>query len=162
MAQTDFYLKLGTIEGETKATGVEKYIEIESFSFGIDNAASFDRGGGLASGKASAHPMTFSKYFDKSTPMIYKACAQGEHIAKAEIVCRKNTGAGGDQTFLKFTLSDVLVSNSSSGAGGGAVPMDNFSLSYNKIEMEYLQQDAKGKLGQPSKMAFDIKTAKTT
>lgn len=162
MAQTDFYLKLGTIEGETKAAGVEKYIEIESFSFGIDNAASFDRGGGLASGKASAHPMSFSKFFDKATPMIYKACAMGEHIAKAEIVCRKNTGTGGDQTFLKFTLTDVLVSNSSSGGGGSAVPMDQFSLSYNKIEMEYLQQDAKGKLGQPSKMAFDIKTAKVT
>ena len=38
--------------------------------------------------------------------------------------------------------------------------MDSFSLSYNKIEMEYLEQDEKGKLGKPSKMSFDIKTAR--
>lgn len=163
MAQTDFYLKLGTIEGEATAKGVEKYIEVESFSFGIDNAASFDRGGGLASGKASCSPMNFSKVFDKATPMIYKACANGEHIAKAELQCRKNTG-GADETYLKITLSDVLVSNSSSsGVGhGGAIPSDSFSLSYNKIEMEYLEQDAKGKLGKPSKMSFDIKTGVRT
>lgn len=159
MAQTDFYLKLGTIEGESTAKGVEKYIEIESFTFGVDNAASYDRGGGLASGKAQAHPLNFSKIFDKSTPMIYKACSRGEHIGKAELICRKNTGKA-DETYLTITLTEVLVTNSSSsGSNGFPIPSDSFSLSFNKIEMEYKEQDAKGALGKPSKMSFDIKKA---
>jgi type VI secretion system secreted protein Hcp len=84
------------------------------------------------------------------------ACASGEHIAKATLVCRK---AGGQQEeYLKIEFGDVLVSSYQvGGAGGSAMPIDQFSLNYGKIEKEYKEQTAKGSLGGSVKAGWNLK-----
>jgi type VI secretion system secreted protein Hcp len=97
---------------------------------------------------------------NKATPKLMLACASGEHIKKAELVCRK---AGKEQQeYLKIVLSDVLVSSYQTGgsAGSSVVPMDQISLNFAKIEFEYKPQKADGTLDAAAKSGWDLKANK--
>jgi type VI protein secretion system component Hcp len=112
-----------------------------------DSALRFDvlsvgfapRGGGGASAKVKFHDFQFVKKVDKASPKLAKACANGRHFDKATIVARK---AGGDpHVFLKYKLSQVLVSSyeTLSGGSGEAKSEEAISLNFGKIKIEYSQ-----------------------
>jgi type VI secretion system secreted protein Hcp len=85
---------------------------------------------------------------------MFLACATGEHIKKAVLVCRK---AGKEQQeYLKVTMSDCLVSSYSLGGGGSTVPRDAHALSFGKIEIEYKPQKADGTLDSAVKAGYDV------
>ncbi|HEY3636371.1 MAG TPA: type VI secretion system tube protein Hcp [Caldimonas sp.] len=147
MAQVDYFLKIDGVDGESTDDKHKGEIELESFSFGATNAGSFSSGGGGGSGKVALHDFNFVKKIDKSSPKLFASCATGEHLKTATLVCRK---AGKDQQeFLKITLSPILVSSFQNGgsAGSDVIPMDQISINYGKIEVEYKEQKPDGSLG---------------
>jgi type VI secretion system secreted protein Hcp len=88
------------------------------------------------------------------------ACANGEHIKTATLVCRK---AGKEQQeFLTIKLSDILVSSYQTGGSshGEVVPMDQISLNFAKIEYDYKPQKADGSLDSSVKAGYDLKANK--
>ena len=88
------------------------------------------------------------------------ACASGEHIKSATLTCRK---AGKDQQeFLKFTISDLLVSSYQAGGSNSSdiIPQDQFTLNFGKIEMEYKEQASDGTLKGPIKTGWNVKENK--
>ena len=117
-------------------------------------------GGGGGAGKAQFQDLHFTASANKSSPKLFLACATGQHIKSAILVARK---AGKDQQeYLKITLTDVLVSGfQSSGAGGNnVVPLDQVSLNFAKIDMEYKPQDATGKVGGAVAVSYNVKEQK--
>ena len=162
MAQVDYYLKVDGIDGESTNKDHKDKFEIESWSFGVQNASAAERGSGLGRGKATVQDLHFTSYMNKGSVPLAKACASGQHIKEAILVCNKASGdnkAAGHE-YLKITLSDVFVSSyvvGGSNGGGNVVPMDQFSLSYNKIKMEYTEQTAKGGKGAAPKMEYNVK-----
>jgi len=99
----------------------------------------------------------FTMPVNKASPALFLACTQGDHIKNAILTCRK---AGQDQEFMKVTMNDVLVSSFQIGGAGGVVPTDQISLNFAKIEVEYKEQDAAGKLIGSTKKWFDLKSDK--
>lgn len=102
----------------------------------------------------------FTMVNNKASPALMLACAQGDHIKSGILTCRK---AGKDQQeFLKYTMSDVLVSSYQTGgqSSGNTLPTDQVSLNFAKIEIEYKEQDAKGNLTGSVKKWFDLKSVK--
>jgi type VI secretion system secreted protein Hcp len=95
---------------------------------------------------------------NKASPALFLACAQGDHIKNAILTCRK--AGKKQQEFLKFTLSNVLISSFQIGGTGGFVPTDQISLNFAKIEVEYKEQDATGKLTGSITKWFDLKSMK--
>jgi type VI secretion system secreted protein Hcp len=87
------------------------------------------------------------------------ACANGEHIKKAVLTCRK---AGKEQQeYLKVTFSDILVSSYQSGGNGGdPLPLEQISLNFAKVEFEYKEQKADGTLAGAIKTGYDLKLNK--
>ena len=146
MSQSDYFLKIDGIEGESKDEKFPKWIEIYSFSWGHTNASSFSYGTGGGKGKVSFEDLKFTAEANSASPSIAIACATGQHIAWAELDVRK----GGDtpQVFYKIKLTDVLVSSFQSGAhkGGNVIPQDSFTLNFAKIEYQYGAQNEKGKV----------------
>ena len=61
-----------------------------------------------------------------------------------------------------ITLEDVLVSSYQSGGseGSSALPTDQFSLNFGKIQFDYKPQDSKGGVGSPVVFKHDLKTGK--
>lgn len=162
MAAVDYFLKLDGIPGESTDDKHKGEIDLQSFSFGVSQGGTFSRGGGGGAGKASFQDFHFTKEMDKASPKLMLACATGDHIAKATLVCRK---AGGTQEeYLKIEFGDVLVSSYQVGgsSGGGALPTDQFSLNYGKIEQEYKEQTSKGSLAGSVKAGWDLKANKKT
>jgi type VI secretion system secreted protein Hcp len=157
----DIYLKLDPIKGEAKDEKHPDTIKLDSVSFGSHNSGTFGGTGGGGSGVVTLQDVQLSAVISKASPMLFKACATGQHIDKAEIFVRK---AGGDQEdFIIVTLEPCLVSSYSvSESGGDGLPTDHFSLSYDKITYDYKPQDAKGKTGGSTKVSFEKSTSAKT
>ena len=157
MAAVDYFLKLDGIDGETKQKGHEKEIELESWSFGETNHGTFSAGGGGGAGKVSMQDFHFVMHINKASPKLFEACATGKHIPKAKLTCRK--AGETQQEFLKVSFTDLLVSSYQTGgsAGSSVIPTDQLSLNFAKIEIEYAEQGADGKLGPSVKAGYDLK-----
>jgi type VI secretion system secreted protein Hcp len=160
MAAVDYFLKLDGIQGESKADKHTDEIDVLSFSWGATQSGTFAGGGGGGAGKVAMQDFHFTMLHSKASPALMLACAQGDHIKSAILTCRK---AGKEQQeFLKITMSDCIVSSFQTGgsAGGNVIPTDQVSLNFAKIEHEYKEQDATGKLTGSVKKSFDLKTVK--
>lgn len=160
MAAVDYFLKIDTIKGESKADKHKDEIDVQSFSWGASQSGTFAAGGGGGAGKVAMQDFHFTMGMNVASPSLFLACAQGAHLKNAILTCRK---AGKDQQeFLKVTMSDVLVSSFQTGGhgGGDVVPSDQISLNFAKIEIEYKEQDEKGGLKGSIKKWFDLKTVK--
>ena len=159
MAAVDYFLKIDGIQGESKADKHTDEIDVQSFSWGATQSGSFAGGGGGGAGKVAMQDFHFTMLHSKASPALMLACAQGDHIKSAILTCRK---AGKEQQeYLKVTMSDILVSSfQTGGSGGDVVPTDQISLNFAKIEVEYKEQDAAGKLLGSTKKWFDLKSVK--
>lgn len=159
MAAVDYFLKLQGIDGESTDSKHSGEIEVLSWSFGATQAGSFGAGSGGGAGKVQMQDFHFVMKVNKASPKLMLACATGEHIKSAKLTCRK---AGGDQQeYMSVTLSDALVSSyQTGGSAGDAIPTDQFSLNFSKIEYEYKPQKQDGTLDSPVKTGYDLKANK--
>jgi type VI secretion system secreted protein Hcp len=155
----DFFLKLDGIEGESQDSKHKGEIQLESFSFGVSQAGTAAYGGGMGAGKASVSDFQIVKKADKASFKLFLNCAQGKHIASGVLIARK---AGGDQMeYYKVKLTDLIVSSwQNAGTGNDAVPLEQVSFNYSKIELEYKEQDQKGALKGVVTANWDVKTTK--
>lgn len=160
MAASDYFLKLDGIDGESQQEGHKSEIELESWSFGESNHGTFSAGGGGGAGKVSMQDFHFVMRINKASPKLFEACATGKHIPKAKLTCRK--AGESQQEFYKVNFTDILVSSYQTGGHGGSdvLPMDQISLNFSKIEMEYAEQGADGKLKAGVKAGYDLKAGK--
>jgi type VI secretion system secreted protein Hcp len=146
MAAVDYFLKIDGIEGESLQKGHEKEIEIMSFSWGEQNAGSFSGNLGGGSGKVSMQDFHFTVPVNKSSPKLFLACATGEHIKSAVLVCRK--AGKTQQEFLKWKFTDLLISSYNTGGSGGSdvVPIDQVSFNLHEDRSLVRTQKADGSL----------------
>src|SRR5437899_8104931 len=142
----DCFLKIDGIEGESADAKHGKEISIESFSFGATQTGTMAFGGGGGAGKANFQDFHFTMKVNKASPKLFLACATGQHIKEATLTCRK--AGGGQQEFITWKFSDLLVSSyTDSGHGSGdELPMDSISLNYSKLEVDYKPQKADGSM----------------
>jgi type VI secretion system secreted protein Hcp len=118
MAQSDDYLKIDTIEGESDAVGFEKQIQIQSWSFGANNSGSAAKGTGLGVGKVSLQDFHFVIMSGKASAPVLLAVCKGNHIPQAVLTCRKTGGDGTPYTYLKITFGDLVISSYQTGSSG--------------------------------------------
>jgi type VI secretion system secreted protein Hcp len=160
MALVDFFLKIDGIEGESQDHKHKGDIELESWSWSEQQTGQHVHGAGGGAGKVHMNDFHFTMKINKASPKLFLACADGEHIKKAVLVCRK---AGKEQQeFLKITFSDLLISNFQTGGHGSAdvVPIDQIAFNFVKIEIEYKEQKPDGTLGGTVKGGYDVKANK--
>lgn len=157
MAAVDFFLKIDGAPGESNQSGHAGEIELESWGFGETNEGTFARGGGGGAGKVSMQDFHFVMHTNKASPKLFEACATGKHIPSAKLTCRK--AGETQQEYYKVTFTDLLVSSFQT-SGSGVLPMDQISVNFAKIEIEYSEQGPDGKLKAPIKAGYDLKQGK--
>jgi type VI secretion system secreted protein Hcp len=165
MAAVDYFLKIDGIAGESTNLKYKEYIVLDSFSWGETNTGHATTGAGAGAGASGGHvsfqDFHFTSKISKATPPLMLACASGKHLANAILIGLRTgqteTNAGQFQ-FLKYTLTDVLVSSVlEGGSGGSELPVDQISLNFVKIEVEYKEQRADGSLGATTNFAWNLR-----
>jgi type VI secretion system secreted protein Hcp len=160
-AANDYFLKIEGIEGESTDERYRGWIELESFGWGdslpgLQQRGSAAAGGGGGAGKVVFQNFQFTTKSSKATPNLILACASGEHFKEALLVVRKSGEARHE--FLKFRLSDVLVSSYQTGGGVNTSElMDRVSLDFARFEVEYQPQNVDGAVGEPIRAGWDIR-----
>ena len=152
----DYFLKLDGIDGESKDSKHSGEIDLESFSWGETQTGSHSFGGGGGAGKVQMQDFHFVMKANKASPKLFLACAEGEHIKKGVLTCRK---AGKEQQeFLKVSLEDVLVTefNNAGEASEVTVPTDQFSLAFMKFDFSVRPQNEDGSIGQAERAGWDL------
>jgi len=143
----DAFLKIDGIPGESTDSKHKEWIEILSFHHGLSQpiVSEASSHGARSSGRVDIQDARITKAVDKATPKLALACCKGTHVATVAVeFCR----AGGEkQKYLEYKLSDVLISSTSTGGtskGNDALPLEEVSFRFGKIEWTYTQLDDKG------------------
>jgi len=155
----DMFLKIDGIKGESHDEAHKDEIDILSWSWGATQSGSAHTGGGGGAGKVNVQDVSFTKYVDKASPMLMKACCNGQHIKEVFLVVRK----AGEKPleYYKLKASDCLVSSVSTGGAGGQDRLtENISLNFAKFQITYTAQDAKGAAAGEVPYGYDIKLNK--
>src|SRR5258705_10762160 len=138
----DMFMKIATIDGESKDAKHPKEIDVLAWSWGMSNSASWSAGHGSA-GKVNIQDLSFTKYVDSSSNALMLNCAQGSFLTKANLVVGK--AGKTPQEYIKIELSDVFVTAVSTGGSGGEdLLTENVTLAFSKCKFEYAPQKADG------------------
>jgi type VI secretion system secreted protein Hcp len=157
----DAFIKIDGIPGEATDDKHKDWIELSSFSWGVSQPVAM-AGGGLSAGKANFQDFSIMKKLDKSSPILFQACATGKHVKSLTVsFCR---ATGDKKEYLAYKFADVMLTNyqaSGAPAGGEGLPMESLGFTYTKVELNYTPIDAKGTAGSPVSTAYDLKAAKS-
>ena len=137
----DAFLKLDDVNGEVQDSQFEKWIEVDSFSWGVSQSGTVAGGTGGGAGKVSFQDLHITKPTDKSSAALFQKCATGQHFQKCQLYVRKAGGdaSGASSVFLKIEMDDVLVSSVEfeGAAQGDDRPSEDVTLNFTKIFYEY-------------------------
>jgi type VI secretion system secreted protein Hcp len=158
MAETDMFLKLDGIDGESRDAVHKGEIDITSWSWGAQNYASgFDKG---TAGRV--HDVVVSKFVDAATVALMKAAFSGRNISKAVITLRK----AGEQPmeYLTMELSDVYVTSIDWQARTEAhdLPHEKVKLNFSTITTTYKPQKPDGSADAQVKAGWNVKKNQPT
>ena len=157
MAAVDYFIKFDGIKGESADAKHKDEIDVEAWSWGETHVG--PAGPGSGSGKVQIQDFQFVMRLNTATTSLMKACATGQHIKMATFIGRK---AGKEQQeYLTFKFLDVLVSSyQTAGSEAEAVPSDQVSFNFAKIEVEYKRQQPDGTYVPAGQFKYDLKANK--
>ncbi len=133
------------VSGASTAAGHQGEIEVLSWSHGFAQPTSPTRGsaaGGTVE-QASHANLSFTKYLDRTTNELLKACWSGKQFGKATLTCFRSDGTSGNRPvqYLEVVMEHVIISNYSVSGGPGDVPVENISLDYGIVQYHYKDQN---------------------
>ena len=138
-AALNAYLKIDGIPGESMDAQHQGWIELNDFSFGVDNPTTIGSAtGGAGAGKVKFNEFTIKKTTDTASPAFFRNCVAGAHYKKVVLEMRK---AGGDphsagKPFLVYTFHDCIISSFTGGAPrGGGIGANGLTLQYSSVDV---------------------------
>ena len=146
--QVDIFLQLRDpdILGESVSTHHRDWIELLGFSHGLSLPVTFgSHGAGPEAGQVSHEPLSFTKWFDRSSVLLIEAANMGRVIGTAQVDFVRDVGATHPEDLLQIKLTDVLVSSvRDSFPLGSERILETFTLEYVEIEWTYFFRRDKG------------------
>jgi type VI secretion system secreted protein Hcp len=144
------FLKFGDIKGEATDQDHKDWILIESMSSPIHRSIpSGAKDQQRTKGDTTLGDVVLVRQLDKSSVKLQEACATGKFFKEAEIhFCTKAEGK--EEPYLKYKLSDVLVTSYNLHATASAQPMptEEVTFGFTAAEWTYVVVDPKtGKKG---------------
>ena len=127
----DAFLKIGDLKGESTDVGHKEWLDIYSFSWGASNPTTLGGGTqGLTAGKVSISSLNVMSKVQKTSPVLFLACAKGDSYDTVTLSLRKagsNPPKNASTDFIKYILSNVFVESvqQSGSSGGDDVPIES-------------------------------------
>jgi type VI secretion system secreted protein Hcp len=130
-AAFDAFLKIDGIPGEAIDTAHTKWIDVQSIGSGITHSPD------LVAPRLDA--LRVIKPIDKSSPLLFRACASGEILPRA--ILESVRGQADHRRFYRIVLEDVLVLSFQTTATAGNTSAETVDFAYGKITWTYTEID---------------------
>ena len=154
----DYFLKIDGIAGESLDARHRDEIEVLAFSWGESHPGTPSPGAAISGGKVMIEPFNFTTLVSSASPKLMLLGANGNSVKNAVFVARR---AGATQNeYLKVTMHDVTVAAYHLGGDDGDVPVEEISLRFSKVTVDYRPQKPTGALGAAIHMGWDVKNNK--
>jgi type VI secretion system secreted protein Hcp len=144
MSDSNLFLKLDGIEGQSSVEGFAKEIEVYSFSQGISQQVTAGPSNAVRTeGRPHHQDFTIVKKLDEASPKLMEFCNAGEDVKTATFTFAQADGQTKKLAPLWIvTMTKALITNvSQSGSSGGGIPMETLSLNYATIKWEFKAQN---------------------
>ena len=151
----------GEIKGEAKDQNHKDWIDLESVSWSHSRTiAAGVKSSQRSRGETFFNDISIASMMHKGSMKIQQYAATGKVMKAVEIhFCRSGAdGQKGLETYLTIKLTDCLITSYSTGITGEDVPVEQYSLNFTKVEMEYKEADSKGIMKTASAFTFDKET----
>jgi len=136
--QTDLFLKLDTVTGDSTNAHHAKEIDVASLSWGLTNSTTSASGATLSA-------VTITKGIDSASPKLFVASAKGTTYATAKISADR-TGVQ-SATFATLTLGTVKIASFRQVADRTNGFTETITLKFSKATLSFKPQNADGSLG---------------
>jgi type VI secretion system secreted protein Hcp len=123
-AEVDYFLKIDGVDGESKDTDHQNWIDIQSWSWGEPGSAASRR----APARDGSGTVTIVKTVDRSSPPLTEACTSGRSLGR--IVLHARAPGGG---YEEYVLDDTTVRSCASGSSDDR-PAETITLNFGKVE----------------------------
>jgi len=153
------YMNYDGIDGDTTADGHAKWIELNSFQWGVGRGISSPTGGSMdrESSAPSVSEIVVTKAQDVATTKLLDEALQGEGKKVQIDFCK--TDKGKLETYMQYVLENTLISGYSISSGGDR-PSESLSLNFTKIEFKNTEMGKDNKGGASAAVTYDISLAK--
>lgn len=157
MAQSDAFIKIGDLKGESQDSKHKDWIDVLSWNWGMANAGSGQRGGGSGTGKGDVQDFHFTKTVDTSSTYLAQRLMRGDHFATATFELRKAGGESTPLTYYKVEFETVFISGMSfGGSGEGGAFSESITFNFKKFKATYTAQTQQGTAGTTSTLGWDV------
>jgi len=154
------YMKFAAINGAVTTEGFSKWIELQSFHWGVGRSMGTAARGSLSRehSEPSISEITVTKMMDASSPKLFLDAVAGKLDNKVDIKMTTTT-KGKVETFLTIKLEDTGISGYSVSSGGD-MPTESLSLNFTKITSTFTAHEP-GVTGSPETVGYDLGLMKT-
>ncbi len=153
VAAADMFIKIEGIDGESVDASHDKWIDVLSVDWGSTGGQPGAAAGGppqrMASPTRRAQPgrmeisdLSLTKTFDKSSPKLMEACAKGKQLPN--MIIELTTTEDGRTPYIRYELTNVMVTSYSISTADGGVPMESVTLNFAAVKWDYIEQAQRG------------------
>jgi type VI secretion system secreted protein Hcp len=140
------FAKYEGVDGESKDTNHDKWIDVLSVDWGIHKPGGGATGQSRRRGAAVVEDMTLTMEYEKSSPKLQEKCLKGEVIPKLELELTSTYG-GARATYLKYELTNVMVTSYQTNASGNdeaGPPTVVIGNNFEEVKVTYTEYDDTG------------------
>ena len=157
---SNMFLKMSGVTGECQEEGHKGQVEVQHFTEGVHNTASGGTGMGGGQGISVFNDFSFSCKLEKAVGTLMKFCADHKPIAESVFSAVKMGGAGASYEYLIITLTNARVSHVDLTGSSQELGNAHVTFNFEKIKIEYKEENATGGAGASSPITWDVKANK--
>jgi len=132
--------RTGAVKGESADSVYPGQINVLGWSWGMSSSAAIGGGGGAA--KKALSELRIRKLADTASTALMAVMRNGEVIKKAVLTVRKSGGNPIDYFIVKVEQGRITSYDVES--QGGPLVSEQFSIAFERIEIQYFEQDQNG------------------
>lgn len=119
----DAFLLINGIQGESNGGT----IELDSFSFGVENTSTVGSGTGGGAGKTSLSDLHFTAKVGSQSPQLLESALNGKILENAQLTVSDKYSASGapNGSYLTIKFSDVTISSYKLAEGPASLKLDD-------------------------------------
>ncbi len=152
------YMKYASIEGASITKGLEKWIVVDSFQYGVNRSMTSPSRASLSreASEVNISEIVVTKQMDKSSPKLWQEAVGG--VLDSTVKFKFTTGGKNETTIYgDFVLDGCGISAYSMSSGADAMPIESLSINFTKITWSFTPTDEKGS-GTPEKVGWNLAT----